>query len=106
MQFARVNACRILTYFNPEGPIFKKLVDDTWHDGIRASEVYEPGSQQQLEYESLCQPWTDSEVEALWLGFECRGEGLKDRSVQNDINQVSKGQKSCCEISWLEEILN
>jgi len=98
MQFARVNACRILTYFNPEGRLFKQLVLDLWNDGLQKIEVYEPGSPQQKEFESLCQPWTDDEVENLWLGYERIGDGLKNNVVENhDSNQESEGSSCSCQ---------
>lgn len=97
MQFARVNACRILTYFNPEGKIFKQLTLDLWDEGLQKIEVYEPGSPQQKEFESLCQPWTDDEVEQLWLGYERLGDGLKNKLVENhDSNQDSESSTCSC----------
>lgn len=105
MQFARLNACRILTYFNPEGKIFKQLVIDFWNDGMQKIEVFEPGSPQQKEFESLCLPWTDEEVENLWLGYERKGCGLKSKLVEYDSNQDSESSPCRCSYEWLEEIL-
>ena len=99
-QFARINACRILAFFTPQRDLFSQLARDYWSVHHVEQNPYLPGSVEWQEYADLCQVWTDSEVEALWLGYECSGDGLKTSLLKHDSFQSQKecyeSATSCC----------
>ncbi len=98
IQFARINACRILAFFTQYREHFAQMAKDFYRVDYLSMNPYEAGSLESLEYESLCSLWTTEEVEGLWFGHERKssGDGLKNQLVENDTNQDTKGKKSGC----------
>jgi len=101
-RFMRLNAARILAYFTPLRDKFANLTIQFYTQGVKNDIKLDPVCLEDPDIEELSTPWTNREVENLWLGHEssevCGVGLLKILSIlENDENSFTEKESPCSE---------